>query len=138
MKLRFGVILTARGGVLAKLLLPFKLGAGGPIGTGGQGFSWIALDDAIYAIDHLIRHDEIAGPVNVVAPAPLPQREFALALGRALHRPAIVPLPEFAVEALFGQMGEEVLLGGQFVEPAALQGSGFTWSAGSLEQALAR
>lgn len=136
--MRFGVILTSRGGALAKMLLPFKLGLGGPIGDGRQGVSWIALDDAIYAIHHLIRTDGVSGPVNVVAPEPLPQREFARALGRALHRPAVVPLPGPAVKALFGQLGEEVLLGGQFVLPTALLQSGFTWSAGRLDEALSR
>lgn len=136
-KMRFGVVLTARGGALAKMLLPFRLGAGGPIGTGRQGFSWIALDDAIYAIYHLIRNDGLKGPVNVVAPDPLPQREFALALGRALHRPAFAPLPAFAVKILFGEMGEEALLGGQLVEPAALYRSGFSWSKTTVEDALA-
>jgi uncharacterized protein len=136
--MRFGVILTARGGALAKMLLPFKLGAGGPIGSGRQGFSWIGLDDAIYAMYHLIRHDEIRGPVNVVAPGPVPQRDFARALGRALRRPAVVALPASVVRGLFGQMGEEMLLQGQFVEPRALEGSGFTWSTARLEDALAR
>jgi uncharacterized protein (TIGR01777 family) len=136
--MRFGVILTARGGALKKMLLPFKLGAGGPIGDGRQGFSWIALDDAIYAIHHLIRNDALRGPVNVVAPEPLPQREFASALGRFLHRPTVIPLPAAVVRQLFGQMGEEVLLGGQFVEPAALRRSGFTWAAPGLEEALSR
>lgn len=136
--LRFGVILTSRGGALAKMLLPFKLGAGGPIGNGRQGFSWIALDDAIYAIHHLIRTDGVRGPVNVVAPEPLPQREFAAALGRALHRPAVLPLPAPVVRVLFGQLGEEALLGGQFVEPAVLRRSGFTWSAAGLDEALGR
>ena len=136
--MRFGVILTSRGGALAKMLIPFKLGAGGPIGDGRQGFSWIALDDAIYAIHHVIRNDGVRGPVNVVAPDPLPQREFARALGRALRRPAVIPLPAAVVKALFGQMGEELLLGGQFVEPAALRRSGFTWSAPRLDEALAR
>jgi len=136
--LRFGVILSSRGGALGKMLLPFKLGLGGPIGHGGQPFSWIALDDALYAIHHLIRNDTVRGPVNVVAPGALPQREFARELGRALHRPAVLPLPEFAVRALFGQMGEEALLYGQHVEPAALRRSGFTWDASRLEEALAR
>ena len=138
LRMRFGVILTARGGALAKMLIPFKLGAGGPIGSGRQGFSWIALDDAIYAVHHLIRHDEIRGPVNVVAPAPATQREFAAALGTALRRPAFVPLPGSVVKRLFGQMGEEALLQGQFVEPGALRRSGFTWSAASLPEALGR
>lgn len=137
-RMRFGVILTSRGGALAKMAPAFRLGAGGPIGTGRQGFSWIALDDAIYAIHHLMRHDGIRGAVNVVAPSPLPQGEFAKALGRALHRPAIVPLPAFAVRTLFGEMGDEMLLHGQFVEPAILRSSGFTWSAPDIDEALAR
>lgn len=136
--LRFGVILSSRGGALAKMLLPFKLGLGGPIGNGRQGFSWIALDDAIYAIHHVIRNDGVRGPVNVVAPEPLPQRDFAAALGRALHRPALIPLPAAVVKAIFGQLGEEALLGGQFVVPAALRRSGFTWSAARLDEALSR
>jgi len=136
--MRFGVILTSRGGAMAKMRLPFKLGAGGPIGGGRQGFSWIALDDAIYAIHHLIRNETVRGPVNVVAPEPLSQREFAVALGRALHRPAVIPLPASIVRALFGQMGEEVLLRGPFVLPAALRRSGFTWAAERLDEALAR
>jgi len=136
--LRFGVILSSRGGALAKMLLPFKLGAGGPIGNGRQGFSWIALDDAIYVIHHLIRNDGLRGPVNVVAPEPLPQREFAAALGRALHRPAFIPLPAPVVKAMFGQLGEEALLGGQFVEPTVLRRSGFTWAAPRLDEALSR
>jgi uncharacterized protein len=136
--MRFGMIVTSRGGALAKMRLPFALGLGGPVGDGRQGVSWIALDDAIYAIHHLIRNDSVRGPVNVVAPDPLPQRDFATALGRALHRPAFVPLPAPAVKALFGQLGEEVLLGGQFVQPTALLKSGFTWSVARLDDALSR
>jgi hypothetical protein len=136
--LRFGVILTSRGGALAKMLPPFKLGAGGPIGDGRQGFSWISLDDAIYAIHHVLRNDAVRGPVNVVAPEPLPQSAFAKALGRALRRPAVIPLPAPVVKAMFGQLGEEALLGGQFVEPAALRSSGFAWTAPNLDEALSR
>ena len=134
--LRLGIILSPRGGALAKMLLPFRLGAGGPIGSGRQGFSWISLDDVVYAIHHLIRRD-VSGPVNVVAPAPLPQREFARALGRALRRPAIAPLPGFAVRAIFGELGERTLLAGAFVRPLRLTGSGFTWSYPDLDDALA-
>jgi len=136
--LRFGVILSSRGGALAKMLLPFKLGAGGPVGTGDQIVSWIALDDALYAIHHLIRNPDARGPVNVVAGGALPQREFARELGRALHRPAVIPLPAFAVKTLFGQLGEEVLLSGQFIEPTALRRLGFAWSLPRLDEALAR
>jgi uncharacterized protein (TIGR01777 family) len=137
-KMRFGVILSARGGALAKMRLPFKLGVGGPIGTGRQGVSWIALDDAIYAIHHLIRHEDVRGPVNIVAPFSTSQAELAKALGQALHRPAVVPLPEQVVKTLFGQMGQELLLAGAHVEPDALRRSGFTWSVGRLSDALER
>jgi uncharacterized protein (TIGR01777 family) len=136
--LRFGVVLTSRGGAVAKMRLPFLLGVGGPIGGGHQGFSWIALDDAIYAIHHVIRHEDLRGPINVVAPGALPQRELASALGRTLHRPARIPVPEIAVRKLFGQMGEESLLASQFVEPEILRRSGFAWSAATLDEALAR
>jgi uncharacterized protein (TIGR01777 family) len=137
-RMRFGVILTSRGGAFARMRLPFELGLGGPIGGGRQGFSWIALDDAIYAIHHLIRHDEIRGPVNVVAPGPVTQRVFATEIGRSLRRPAVLPLPASVVTRVFGEMGEEMLLRGQFVEPAVLKRSGFTWSVARLEDALAR
>jgi uncharacterized protein (TIGR01777 family) len=135
---RFGVVVSSRGGAVAKMKLPFQLGLGGPIGTGRQGVSWIALDDAIYAIFHAIRHDDLRGAVNVVAPDPARQGEFAAALGRALHRPAVVPLPAFAVKKIFGQLGEEALLCGQFALPAALRRSGFSWSAPRLSDALER
>ncbi len=134
--LRLGIILSPRGGALAKMLLPFRLGAGGPIGGGRQGFSWIALDDVVYAVHHLIRH-EVSGPVNVVGPTPVPQREFARALGRALGRPAIAPLPGFAVRTIFGELGEQTLLSGAFVHPARLAASGFRWSYPGLDDALA-
>jgi uncharacterized protein (TIGR01777 family) len=137
-RMRFGAILTERGGVLAKMRLPFELGLGGPIGSGRQGFSWISLDDAIYAIHHLIRDEGIRGPVNVVAPGAVSQRTFASAFARALRRPAVVPLPASVVRRVFGQMGEEVLLQGQLVEPAVLKRTGFTWSAPRLEDAFAR
>jgi uncharacterized protein (TIGR01777 family) len=136
--MRFGVILTRRGGALARMLPAFKIGLGGPIGSGRQGFSWIGLDDAIYAIHHALRREDVSGPVNVVSPNALPQREFARALGRALRRPAIAPLPARVVRALFGQLGEEALLGGQFVKPAVLQSSGFAWDIARLEDALIR
>jgi uncharacterized protein (TIGR01777 family) len=134
-RMRFGVILTERGGAVAKMRLPFELGLGGPVGSGRQGFSWISLDDAIYAIHHLIRDEGIRGPVNVVAPGAVSQRVFASAFGRALRRPAVVPLPASFVRRIFGQMGEEVLLQGQLVEPVVLKPVS---GAPRLEDALAR
>jgi uncharacterized protein (TIGR01777 family) len=135
--LRFGVVLSSHGGALAKMRLPFSLGLGGPIGSGLQGFSWIGRDDVVGAILHLMTNTSVSGPVNVVSPDPVTQREFARALGRALGRPAVIPLPAFAVKIVFGQMGEEALLSGAFVSPAVLSRSGFTWKAPRLDDALA-
>ena len=133
---RIGIVLTPRGGALAKMLPPFRLGLGGPIGTGAQGFSWVALDDVVSAILHAVRTGSLSGPVNVVAPAPVPQREFARALGRALGRPAVLPLPAFVVRTVFGRLGEEALLAGSFVVPKRLAASGFQFSHPSLGPAL--
>ena len=135
--LRFGVVLSSRGGALAKMRWPFLLGLGGPVGSGRQGFSWIGLDDVVGAILHVVTTNSVSGPVNVVSPDPVPQRDFARALGRALGRPAVIPLPAFAVKLLFGQMGEEALLSGAFVSPAVLERSGFAWRLPALDDALA-
>jgi uncharacterized protein (TIGR01777 family) len=133
--LRFGVILSKRGGALAKMRLPFSLGLGGPIGDGLQGFPWILLEDAAAAIQFLIA-SPASGPVNVTSPNPVPQREFARAFGRAIGRPAVVPLPALAVRALFGQMGVEALLSGAFVLPKVLERAGFVWDAPTIDRAL--
>jgi uncharacterized protein (TIGR01777 family) len=133
---RFGVILAAEGGALAKMLPAFRLGLGGPIGGGRQGFSWVALVDVVRAIDHVMSDPAIAGPVNVVAPSPVSQRAFARALGHVLHRPAIVPLPALAVTAAFGAMGRETLLGGAYVVPEVLRRTGFVWEAPRVDDAL--
>ncbi|HUC42818.1 MAG TPA: TIGR01777 family oxidoreductase [Candidatus Sulfotelmatobacter sp.] len=135
--LRLGIVLSPRGGALGKMLPAFRLALGGPIGSGGQGFSWVALDDAVYAIHHVIRSRGVAGPVNVVAPEPVGQREFARALGIALGRPALFPLPRAMVWAVFGQLGEETLLASPYVSPGVLARSGFVWSAPELDAALA-
>ena len=133
---RIGVVLSAEGGALGKQLLPAQMGAGGPIGTGRQWLSWIALDDVLAGLLHLVTHDDLAGPVNLVAPHPVPQRTFARTLGHVLGRPAVLPLPAFAVRAAFGEMGEEVLLGGQRVVPTALLASGYAFFRPDLEGAL--
>lgn len=134
--LRLGVVLSARGGALATMLTPFRFCGGGPIGGGRQFFPWISMEDAVYAMHHALFDAELSGPVNLVAPVQTRQAEFARALGAALGRPAILPLPAAAVRLLFGQMGEEVLLAGQRVEPAALTGR-FRWSLPALDAALA-
>jgi uncharacterized protein (TIGR01777 family) len=135
--LRIGLVLTAAGGVLAKLRTPFSLGLGGPVGTGRQGMSWIALDDLLAAVMHCIRDGRIAGPVNAVAPDPRSNADFGRALGRVLRRPAFAPLPAAVVSALFGEMGRELLLRGAFVQPRRLLDHGFRFDLPRLEQALA-
>jgi uncharacterized protein (TIGR01777 family) len=135
--LRTGVVLSEHGGALAKMRLPFSFGLGGPVGGGRQGLSWIALDDLVRALHHLMSGD-VAGPVNLVSPQPVAQRDFAKELGHVLRRPAVLPLPAAAVKLLFGQMGEEVLLSGCFALPTRLTGSGFRFELPELRGALAR
>jgi len=135
--LRTGVVLTPRGGALAKMLPAFRAGFGGPIGGGGQGVSWISLEDVVRALHHAIGDGTVAGPINLVAPHPVPQRELARTLGRVLHRPAFLPLPAAAVKLLFGRMGEEVLLWGCFARPARLEATGFRFEHPELSGALA-
>ena len=134
--LRIGVVLTPRGGALAKMLTPFKLCAGGIVGSGRQYWSWIALDDVVGAIHHAITHDELSGPVNAVSPEPLTNAEFTKTLGRVLHRPTIAPLPAFVVKLLLGEMGEELLLASTRVVPNRLQESGYQFHCPTLEGAL--
>ncbi len=133
--LRIGVVLAARGGALKQMLLPFSLGLGGRTGTGRQVMSWVALDDVVGAIHHLI-FTEVSGPVNLAAPGSVTNARFAATLGHLLHRPALLPLPAPIVRALFGQMGEEILLYGARVEPAKLMESGFKFLFPELEDAL--
>jgi len=135
--LRIGLVLSAAGGVLAKLRTPFSLGLGGPVGTGRQGMSWIALDDLLAAVLFCIQDDHVAGAVNAVSPDPRSNRDFGKALGRVLHRPAMAPLPAAVVSALFGEMGRELLLRGAFVQPRRLLDHGFRFDLPRLEQALA-
>ena len=134
--LRIGVVLSRRGGLLAKLLPPFSLGLGGPVGSGRQAMPWIHLDDLLGSILWSIRRSDLRGPVNAVAPQAIDNRAFGRILGRVLRRPAIAPLPAFAVKALFGRMGRELLLAGAPVAPARLQASGFEFFHGDLEAAL--
>ena len=134
--LRIGIVLSAAGGALGQMLLSFKLGVGGVLGTGDQYMSWIALDDLLGVVLHVMTDDSISGPVNAVAPNPVRNREFTRTLGRVLGRPTIIPLPAFGVRALFGQMGDALLLGSTRVEPGTLLASGFTFAYPYLEDAL--
>jgi len=134
--LRLGVVLSARGGALAKMLTPFRLGLGGTIGDGAQWMSWIALDDVIGAIGHALTTDRLRGPVNAVAPAPVTNAEFTRTLGRVLGRPTLVPLPAFAARLALGEMADELLLTSQRVVPARLQASGYAFRHPTLEGAF--
>jgi uncharacterized protein len=134
--LRQGFIVARQGGALQRMLLPFKLGGGGRIGSGRQWWSWVSLADAVaaylFALDH-----PIAGPVNVAAPGAVTNEEFTKELGHALHRPTVLPVPAFALKALYGEMAEEMLLGGQRVSPARLAAAGFAFAHPDLGGALA-
>jgi uncharacterized protein (TIGR01777 family) len=135
-RLRFGIVLSPAGGALAKMLLPFKMGVGGKVGNGRQYMSWIALDDVVGAIQHAITNEDIMGPVNVVAPKAATNAEFTKALGWALSRPTIFPMPAFAARLAFGEMGDELLLGSTRVEPRKLLSSGYTFQYPELDGAL--
>jgi len=134
--LRFGIVLSAKGGALARMLTPFRLGLGGTIGDGAQWMSWIALDDVIGAIGHALTTDSLRGPVNAVAPAPVTNAEFTRILGRVLGRPTLLPLPAFVARLALGEMADELLLASQRVVPARLQASGYTFRYPALEEAL--
>jgi uncharacterized protein len=134
--LRFGVVLTTTGGALASMLPAFRLGLGGTVGSGKQYLSWIAVDDAINAILHALATPALVGPANITAPAPVTNREFAQTLGKVLHRPALVPVPAFALRIAFGTDGAEMLQSGQRVLPARLVESGFRFAFEAIEPAL--
>ncbi|MGA2903882.1 MAG: TIGR01777 family oxidoreductase [Candidatus Korobacteraceae bacterium] len=134
--LRIGVVLARDGGALKPMLLPFRLGLGGRVGSGKQYWSWIALDDVIGAMVFALQNDSLRGPVNVVGPAPVRNAELVRALGRELHRPTIFPLPEFAVRGLLGEMGQELLLTSARVLPAKLNGAGYKFRYSELGDAL--
>lgn len=135
-KLRFGVILTPAGGALEKMLLPFKMGGGGVIGSGRQYWSWVGLDDVLGAIHHAIMTEGLAGPVNVVAPHPATNREFTKTLGSVLHRPTIVPLPSFAARLALGEMGDELILASTRVSSQRLEDSQYQFRYPQLDAAL--
>lgn len=134
--LRTGVVLSKEGGALAKLLPPFRLGMGGPIGSGEQWMSWIALEDHLRAIEHCLFAEKVRGAVNLVAPNPVRNSHFATTLGRVLTRPAVIPVPAIALTLLYGEMAQETLLASQRALPDALAASGFDFRQPTLESAL--
>ncbi len=118
---RLGIVLSPRGGALANLMTPFRLGLGGPIGNGRQFWSWVSIDDAAGALLHALQYPTLEGPVNVVSPTPVTNREFARTLGAVLNRPALAPLPALAARTILGEMADELLLSSQRVAPARLR-----------------
>jgi uncharacterized protein (TIGR01777 family) len=139
--LRTGIVLSTKGGALKKMLLPFRLGAGGPVGSGRQWMSWIHIDDLVGAIRHILQKDEIMAAVNGVAPEPVTNADFSKALGRVLSRPAFLPAPGFGLKIAFGEMAS-ILLEGQKVLPKKLLDTGYRFRfpelPGALEDLLAR
>ncbi|MGH7144356.1 MAG: TIGR01777 family oxidoreductase [Planctomycetota bacterium] len=133
---RLGVVLARQGGALPRMLTPFRLCLGGRIGSGRQYMSWITLEDAVAALQFLIETQPVQGPVNLVAPQPVTNREFTQTLGRVLGRPTIFPLPGFMVSLLLGEMGRALLLSSQKVQPTVLQEAGFNFKQPALEGAL--
>lgn len=134
--LRFGIVLSPRGGVLKKLLLPFKLGLGGRIGSGLQGMSWISLADVMHIIHMLILDNPESGPINLVAQQPINNLDFSADLAQSLHRPNLLPLPGFMVKLLLGEMGEALLLGSSRVTSRKLADLGIQLQYPTLRPAL--
>jgi uncharacterized protein len=134
--LRTGIVLSKDGGALATMLTPFKLGVGGVVGSGKQWMSWISLDDVIAIINYALQNENIRGAVNVVSPNPATNEEFTKTLGEVLYRPTFLPLPEFAVSMLFGEMGDALLLASTKVIPKRLQNAGFEFKYPNLKEAV--
>lgn len=135
-RLRLGVVLSRNGGALARLLLPFRLGLGGRIGSGGQWMSWISLADAVDAIRFAITTTGVEGPVNAVAPEPVTNEEFTRALGEVLGRPTVIPVPAPALRLVFGEMADATLLASQRAIPDRLLAAGFVFRHPRVEDAL--
>jgi uncharacterized protein (TIGR01777 family) len=134
--LRFGIVLSREGGALAQMLTPFRLGVGGPLGSGRQYMSWIALDDVVGVVQHALRSTDLSGPVNTSAPEPVTNKDFARTLGRVLRRPALLPVPPLVLRLMFGEFADEGLLWGQRAVPAKLAASGHSFRFPELEGAL--
>lgn len=133
--LRQGIVLSREGGAVKQMLLPFKLGVGGRVGSGKQWWSWVGMSDVVAAYGHALASD-VEGALNVTAPNPVTNHQFTRALGKALRRPAIVPAPGFGIRALFGEMGDTMLLQGQRVLPARLLDVGFEFATPTVDVAL--
>lgn len=134
--LRTGIVLSKEGGALATMLTPFKLGVGGVVGSGKQWMSWVSLDDLVGAVNFVIENESLRGAVNIVSPNPVTNEEFTKTLGSVLYRPTILPLPEFAVNFVFGEMGDALLLDSTRVIPKRLSDAGYEFKLPELKTAL--
>jgi uncharacterized protein (TIGR01777 family) len=134
--LRTGIALSKDGGALAQMLTPFSFGVGGVVGSGQQWMSWIALEDLISVINFVLENENVRGPVNATAPEPVTNQTFTKTLGEVLNRPTFIPVPEFGVKFMFGEMGENLLLQGSRVLPKKLQDLGFAFKYPELKEAL--
>jgi hypothetical protein len=132
---RLGIVLSPTGGALAKMLLPFRAGLGGVVGPGTQYVSWIALNDLVGVIEHLLDRDDVAGPVNASSPSPVTNSELTKTLGRVLGRPTLVPVPAFALRLVLGEMAE-TLLASSRLRPQRLLDTGYRFRFPELEGAL--
>ncbi|WP_372881815.1 TIGR01777 family oxidoreductase [Psychromonas sp.] len=134
--LRTGIVISKKGGALGKMLLPFKMGFGGQIGSGEQIMSWIDINDMVRAILFIIENESVKGPVNMVSPNPVNNRLFSQLLAKQLRRPCIFPMPACMVKLLFGEMGDELLLSSTYVQPKKLLEAGFVFHYKKLEESL--
>jgi len=134
-RLRIGIVLAKGGGALGKMLAPFQLGLGGPLGTGRQWMSWIHREDLIHLVHFLLERKEARGVYNATAPSPVTMKEFTQTLGRVLHRPAFFPVPSFVLKGLLGEMADMLLTGQRVLPKRALQ-AGFSFKFPRLEPAL--
>ncbi|NIL96531.1 MAG: TIGR01777 family protein [Planctomycetales bacterium] len=135
-RLRIGVVLSVEGGALQKMLLPFRLGAGGKVGSGRQYWSWISIDDLAGVINFALTNASLSGAVNAVAPQPVTNQQFTKTLGRVLGRPTILPMPAFAARLALGEMANDLLLASTRVAPTRLEAAGYTYRHPDLESAL--
>ncbi|HVH26288.1 MAG TPA: TIGR01777 family oxidoreductase [Vicinamibacterales bacterium] len=135
--IRTGLVLARDGGALSAMLLPFKIGAGGPLGSGRQYWPWIHREDWLGLIEWIVRHDQVTGAVNATGPEPVTNAVFARELGRALHRPSLIPTPAFALRLMLGEMADGLLLTGQRAVPSKADALGFSFKYRRVETALA-
>jgi len=134
--LRTGIVLSTQGGALKKMLLPFKMGLGGVVGSGKQYMSWVSIDDVTRIIGFIIQTESLAGPVNMVSPEPVTNYEFTKSLGKALNSPTLFPMPSFVAKLLFGEMAEALLLTSIRVQPNKLLENGYNYTHANLNSAL--